>query len=246
MSKVLSAEPGTPGHTWAHLGTPELEGTCHSRWKRRGVRGSQPSASFPRACWEVHPPALLSHLQCLPWDSLKAPAFSGFILFKVIGSSLLPSSSSRSWEIMPACISRGEKKQIVRRCQESGLNAFTDWEGTERSCSRSGLQLPRDSPTASFPADPSAHPLQETTSPTRHRTSFKEERKLRGLGGTGDPWEPSPSTHMQSSKHLLLRPRLWGVQRCSRRSQHVPADTAHTRGQPSCVDPPRRPRHSPK
>lgn len=129
---------------------------------------------------------------------------------------------------MPACISRGEKKQIVRRCQESGLNAFTDWEGTERSCSRSGLQLPRDSPTASFPADPSAHPLQETTSPTRHRTSFKEERKLCGLEGMGDPWEPSPSTHMQSSKHLLLRPRLWGVQRCSRRSQHVPADTAHT------------------
>lgn len=81
--------------------------------------------------------------------------------------------------------------------------------------------------------------------PTRHRTSFKEEGRFCGSRSPGDPWEPSPSTHMQSSKHLLLRPRLWGVQKCSRRSQHVPADTARTRGQPSCTDPPRRPRHSP-
>ena len=40
----------------------------------------------------------------------------------------------------------------------------------------------------------------------------------------------SPSTHMQSSKHLLLRPRLCGVQKCSRRSQQVPAHTASSVG----------------
>lgn len=193
----------------------------------------------------IPPPSPVITLGMLPLGQSsgpKAPAFSGLILFKEIGSSLLPSLASRSWEIMPACISRGEKKQIEKRCQESGRNAFTDWEGTEQSCSRLGLQLSRDSPTASFATDPSVHPLQETASPTRHRTRFKEEGRFRGSRGTE---EPSPSTHMQSSKHLLLRPRLWGVQRCSRRSQHVPADTACTCGQPSCVDPPRCPRHSP-
>ena len=54
--------------------------------------------------------------------------------------------------------------------------------------------------------------------------------RRKGGGEVSAPREPpmsgSPSTHMQSSKHLLFRPRLWGVQRCSRRSQQVPAHTA--------------------
>lgn len=41
----------------------------------------------------------------------------------------------------------------------------------------------------------------------------------------------SPSSHMQSSKHLLLRPRLWALHSCCLRSQQEPSgeqDTEHS------------------
>lgn len=34
---------------------------------------------------------------------------------------------------MPACISKVEKSKSEKRCQESGLNEFTDWEGTDKA-----------------------------------------------------------------------------------------------------------------
>lgn len=109
------------------------------------------------------------------------------------------------------------------------LNEFTDWESTERSCSCWCLQFPRD-PLTPF----AAHPCLE------------ENGRWQGSRHRGSPRHlASPSTHMQSSKHLLFRPRLWGVQRCSRRSQQVPAHMASTRGQPCRADPPHRPIHAP-
>lgn len=130
---------------------------------------------------------------------------------------------------------------------ESRLNEFTDWEGPAQSCSCSGLQLPRDSPIPSFAAGPSVHPLPGNGVPHSVQNQLQGEREVSGFSEhKGPPGSPgSPSTHMQSSKHLLLRPRLWGVQRCSRRSQQVPANTASTHGQPSCVDPPCHAAHGP-
>lgn len=88
----------------------------------------------------------------------------------------------------------------------------------------------------------SCHPLRchRPLGPPSTRKSWPAFRaepasRTRGLVALGAQGQPppqeslgSPSIHMQSSKHLLLRPRLWGVQRCSRRSQQVPVHTAST------------------
>lgn len=110
---------------------------------------------------------------------------------------------------MPACISRGEKSKFDQRCQESRLNEFTD-------CGR----------RAKLPLLVSSAPRGVLPPPSPPTPAWRRKGGCEASAPREPPMSGSPSTHMQSSKHLLFRPRLWGVQRCSRRSQQVPAHTA--------------------
>ena len=102
--------------------------------------------------------------------------------------------------------------------------------------SQTGKALSKAVPASVF------SPPRDSLTPFSAHPCLEENGRWQGSRCRGSPRHlASPSMHMQSSKHLLFRPRLWGVQRCSRRSQQVPAHMASTRGQPCRADPPATP-----
>lgn len=97
---------------------------------------------------------------------------------------------------MPACISRGEKSKSEKQCQESRLTEFTDWQGTEQSCFCSRLQLPRETPTPSFAAGPSVHPLLGNDVPHSVQNQPQGEREVSWFTEHRDSrWESGLTFH---------------------------------------------------